>query len=69
MNIKKVLGISALALSGAAAPVTFNADEGVFRLQEACGQATECYKAYNFICVGLTEHRDYQCSKGCEKPV
>lgn len=67
MTIKKLLAASAIALSAAAAPVTFSADEGVFRLQQACGQATECAAASNYICLGdRMDYKEYRCSKGCE---
>lgn len=63
-----------LILSGALAaallaPVTLRFDDGmrVVRLNQACGQATECERSTSaYICS--TYHQDYQgfrCSKGC----
>lgn len=40
------------------------ADE-VVRVNEACGQATECRYSINYICVGNQDHEDYRCSAGC----
>jgi len=50
--------LSADPLSGSA---------GIVRLNQACGQATECVKSYNYICS--TTNKDwegYKCSQGCD---
>ncbi|HLM66691.1 MAG TPA: hypothetical protein VK358_04145 [Longimicrobium sp.] len=67
MTIRKAFGLCAIAVSAAAAPVTFSSSEGVFRLQEACGQATECAASSNYICsTSHNDYKEYRCSKGCE---
>lgn len=59
----------ALTAAALLAPVTLRFDDGmrVVRLNQACGQATECERATSaYICS--TYHHDYQgyrCSKGC----
>jgi hypothetical protein len=69
MTIRKMTGLSAIALAAAIAPLTFDADDGVFRLQEACGQATECAAASNYICsTANADHKEYRCSRGCLLP-
>lgn len=69
MTTRKLLGLCAIAVSAAAAPVTFSADDGVFRLQEACGQASECAANSNYICSTThSDYKEYRCSKGCEPP-
>jgi hypothetical protein len=69
MTIRKLLGLGAIGISAAAAPVTFDADDGVFRLQAACGQATECAFATGYICSTThNDYREYRCSKGCQPP-
>ena len=68
MTIRKLFGLSAIAVSAAAAPVTFDGNDGLFRLQAACGQATECAAASNYICSTThNDYKEYRCSKGCEK--
>jgi hypothetical protein len=68
MTIRKLLGLSAIAVSAAAAPVTFSASDGVFRLQEACGQASECAASSNYICSTThSDYKEYRCSKGCDQ--
>lgn len=70
MTIRKAFGLTAIAVSAAAAPVTFGSSEDVFRLQEACGQATECAASSNYICsTGNNDHKEYRCSRGCEPVV
>jgi hypothetical protein len=66
MTIRKLAGLSALAAAAAVAPVSFSANGGVFRLQQACGQAKECEAAANYICsTSHADHKEYRCSKGC----
>lgn len=66
MTLRKIAGLSVLAAAGAVAPLTFDANDRVFRLQEACGQATECEASSNYICsTSNADHRGYKCSKGC----
>ena len=56
-------------MAAAIAPLTFDTDDGVFRLQEACGQATECVSASNYICsTANADHKEYRCSRGCLLP-
>lgn len=67
MTAGKLFGLCAIAASAAAAPVTFSSTDGVFRLQEACGQATECAAASNYICSTTHgDYKEYRCSKGCD---
>ena len=67
MTIRKLLGLGAIGISAAAAPVTFDTSEGLFRLQEACTQATECAASSNYICsASHGDYKEYRCSKGCE---
>ena len=67
MTIRKAFGLCVIAGSAASAPVTFSPSDGVFRLQQACGQATECVTSNNYICsTANSDHKDYRCSKGCE---
>jgi hypothetical protein len=67
MKARTMFGFCAVAVTAAAAPVTFSPSEGVFRLQQACGQATECAGASNYICsTHHNDYKDYRCSKGCE---
>lgn len=59
----------AAAILGAAllVPVPIGLSGGVVRVNDACGQATECKRARDYICS--TEHQDwqdYQCTKGCD---
>lgn len=68
MKIRKLFGIGAIAMSAAAAPVTFDGSDGLFRLQSACGQASECAASSNYICSTIhNDYKEYRCSKGCEK--
>jgi hypothetical protein len=69
------LGFSVL-IAGMAAAMPFaigmpsgDAGNGLIRLQDACGQATECALAMNYICIGNEDHKNYRCSKGCEKEI
>jgi hypothetical protein len=59
---------SAVGLGMLIAPVRLvDPREGLVRVNEACGQATECETANFKICS--THHqdwKDYKCSKGCE---
>lgn len=43
-------------------------DNGVtIRLNDACGQATECQSATTYICSTYhNDYKDYRCSKGCD---
>lgn len=67
MTIRKLLGLGAIAASAATLPVTFSAGDGVFRLQEACGQASECAASSNYICSTThSDYKEYRCSKGCD---
>lgn len=66
MTIRRFTGLSLVAAAAAAAPFTFDANDRVFRLQEACGQATECEAATNYVCsTANQDHIGYKCSKGC----
>jgi hypothetical protein len=66
MTIRKLFGLTAIGVAAAAAPVTFSADDGLFRLQQACGQASECAAASNYICSAHGgDYKEYRCSKGC----
>lgn len=66
MTIRKSAGLLAIAVAGAAAPVSFDAGDRVFRLRQACGQASECEAAANYICsTANADHKGYKCSKGC----
>jgi hypothetical protein len=50
------------------APVRFvDPREGLVRVNEACGQATECETANFKICSAHHQDwKDFKCSKGCE---
>jgi hypothetical protein len=66
MTIRKAFALCVIAGSAAAAPVTFSPSDGVFRLQQACGQATECEASSNYICsTSHNDYKEYRCSKGC----
>jgi hypothetical protein len=66
MTIRKLAGLCAIAAAGAAAPVSFDPGDPVFRLQQACGQATECEVSANYICsTAHADHKGYKCSRGC----
>jgi hypothetical protein len=68
MTARKMFGLCAIAAAAAATPVTFSESDGVFRLQQACGQATECAALSNYICsTSNADYKEYRCSKGCEK--
>jgi hypothetical protein len=51
------------------APVTLRFDDGmrVVRLNQACGQATECERStIIYICSTYhADHQGYKCTKGC----
>jgi hypothetical protein len=69
MTIRKQVFLAVAVAAAAISPITFRADEGVFRLQEACGQsgATECTAASNYICSSIrADYKEYRCSKGCD---
>jgi hypothetical protein len=67
MKAPRLFGLCAIAIAASATPVTFSSAEGVFRLQEACGQASECAAASNYICSTThNDYKEYRCSKGCE---
>jgi hypothetical protein len=66
MRIRTFAGLGAIAAAAAMAPISFDAGDGVFRLQQACGQAKECEAAANYICsTAHADHKEYRCSKGC----
>ncbi len=68
----KMVGMTVVAIVATAAPVSFrpqNVLSGgpMFRLQEACGQATECRQDSYYICSTVREdHKGYKCSEGCK---
>lgn len=79
MNSKAKAGavVGALALGATLAPVSLNwnalssgtltGSTGIVRLNQACGQATECVKQYNYICsTHNSDYEDYACSQGCD---
>jgi hypothetical protein len=66
---KRLMLAGALTSLAALAPVTISFDQGmrVVRLNQACGQATECLAATSFICSTHNgDHIGYRCSKGCD---
>lgn len=72
MNVRtRTIGLTAIAIAAAVAPVSFrpqNIVSGgpVFRLQDACGQATECEQHSRYICSTVrSDHQGYKCSAGC----
>lgn len=78
MNFIKRTVASAAALSLLLlAPVTFQTDsllaEGpgsLIRLNDACGQATSCKAANNYICSTIhNDYNHYACETGCDKTV
>ena len=57
------IGVALLAL-----PVRITADpaKGIIRVNDACGQATECHKQNAYICSTFHQDwKDYECTKGC----
>lgn len=41
--------------------------EGLIRVNDACGQASECGWKPKYICSTHHEdHKDYECTKGCD---
>lgn len=43
-----------------------SAGEGFVRVNDACGQATECYRQDHFICSTVhKDWEDYKCTQGC----
>lgn len=68
-NSKRLMLAGALASLAALAPVTISFDQGmrVVRLNQACGQATECARANAYICsTHNADYAGYRCSKGCD---
>lgn len=56
------------AVLGAISPFTLDVsgDGGVVRLQQACGQATDCEQASAFICSKADGDKvGFRCIKGC----
>lgn len=73
LALRGTIGI--LALAGTLLILPFTVESGpllhdngseIVRVNEACGQASECEQAYNYICVGNEDHEDYKCSAGCD---
>ena len=58
-----------LGLSLATLPVRIvDPVAGLVRVNDACGQATECFHNFNYICSTFHEDwKDYKCSQGCTK--
>lgn len=69
MKVLKILSGGVLAAALAFAPVSVApAADGFIRVNEACGQATSCYTASQYICS--TFHQDwvnYRCATGCDE--
>lgn len=65
--IGKKVALGAIAAMGLFAPLTIDTDgNGLFRLQEACGQASECHYKQNYICsTRHADHPNYECTAGC----
>jgi len=61
--VATTLGLSMLAL-----PLRItDPRDGLIRVNEACGQATECYISNNYICSTYhSDYKDYKCSQGCK---
>jgi hypothetical protein len=68
-RIKRAALAGSVGLSLTALPVRVADPSGsVVRLNDACGQATECFYASNFICSTFhKDWQDYRCTKGCIK--
>jgi hypothetical protein len=68
-NSTRMMLAGSLTALAALAPVTLRFDDGlrVVRLNEACGQATECERSTSaYICSTYHgDHQGYRCSKGC----
>jgi hypothetical protein len=66
---KRLMLSGALTALAALTPVTLRLDDGmrIVRLNEACGQATECERATSvWICSTYhQDHQGYRCSKNC----
>lgn len=78
MNVIKRTAAAAAALSlMILAPVTFQPGNlladgagSLFRLNDACSQATSCRPAYLYICsTHNQDHMNYTCNTGCENPI
>lgn len=60
-----VVALAFLPFSVDSAPIVDGSADEMVRVNEACGQATECRYAINYICVGNQDHEDYRCSSEC----
>jgi len=79
MNSKRsvyaVLGVLALGAVFVPARIDWNllsadplsGSAGIVRLNQACGQATKCTPAADYICsMKDKDHLDHKCSEGCD---
>ena len=65
--MKRLLFVGAAATLMTALPLTVSPTSSqVVVVQEACGQATSCKKADDFICSTFNaDHEGYACYTGC----